>query len=318
MASKKATPDKTKKQKKADWRASFVSKYPQYAKILDGGEGEAASRSVFGDELIDLILDVAQKPDNYMLDTDAGAAAFDAKVVATPYYNQTADSAKAFDALTDGERADKILKNKATIASKYGDLGLTEAELNTVTESATKRNLSGAALDYYIGTVAGSRPRGKEDLLGSLDAAAYKKVAKAYGYNPPDLNDEILAAIQGKQFNGSIPTLDSIKAKGLQLAKAAHFQLSPQLDAGLTLDEIFSPYKEIASRTLELAPESIDFMDPKFRAAFGSMTDRPPTLGEWQDMIKSDTKYGYENTKQAKSDAVKMVSTMARVFGEVI
>ena len=116
MASTKATPDKTKKQKKADWRASFVSKYPQYAKILDGGEGEAASRSVFGNELIDLILDAAENPETYMLDTDAGAAAFDAKVFATPYYNQTADSAKAFDALTDGERADKILKNKATIA----------------------------------------------------------------------------------------------------------------------------------------------------------------------------------------------------------
>jgi len=318
VASKKATPDKTTKQKKADWRAAFVSKYPQYAKIIDGGAGEAESRSVFGNELIDLILDAAQNPENYMLDTEAGAAAFDSKVFATPYYNQTADSAKAFDALTDGERADKILKNKATIASKYGDLGLTESELNTITESATKRNLSGASLDYYINTVAASRPRGKQDLLSSLDAAAYKKVAAAYGYKPQDLDDEILAAIQGKQYNGSIPTLDSIKAKGMQLAKAAHFQLAPQLDAGLTLSEIFDPYKEIASRTLELAPESIDFTDPKFRAAFGTMNERPPTLGEWQDMIKSDSKYGYENTKQAKSDAVRMVTTMARVFGEVV
>jgi hypothetical protein len=317
VATKKAD-KKTVKQQKADWRSAFIAKYPQYAKIVDGGDGEAEARSVFGNELIDLVLDAAENPDKYMLDTDAGTRAFDAKVFATPYYNQTADSAKAFDALTDGERADKILKNRQTIMSKYGDLNLTSAELDTISESATKRGLTGASLDYYINTVAGSRPRGKQDLLNSADAAAYKKVAKAYGYNPPDLDEEIFAAIQGKQFNGSVPTLDSIKAKGLQLAKAAHFQLAPQLDAGLTLDEIFTPYKDIASRTLELAPESIDFMDPKFRAAFGSMSERPPTLGEWQDMIKSDTKYGYENTKQAKSDAVRLVNTMARVFGEVI
>lgn len=317
MATKKAD-KKTVKQQKADWRSAFIAKYPQYAKIVDGGDGEAEARSVFGNELIDLVLDAAENPDKYMIDTDAGARAFDAKVVATPYYNQTADSAKAFDALTDGERADKILKNRQTIMSKYGDLNLTSAELDTISESATKRGLTGASLDYYINTVAGSRPRGKQDLLNSADAAAYKKVAKAYGYNPPDLDEEIFAAIQGKQFNGSVPTLDSIKAKGLQLAKAAHFQLAPQLDAGLTLDEIFSPYRDLASRTLELAPDSIDFMDPKFRAAFGSTTERPPTLGEWQDMIKSDTKYGYENTKQAKSDAVRLVNTMARVFGEVI
>lgn len=317
MATKKAD-KKTVKQQKADWRSAFIAKYPQYAKIVDGGAGEAEARSIFGNELIDLVLDAAENPENYMLDTDAGARAFDAKVFATPYYNQTSDAAKSFDALTDGEKADRILKNRATITSKYGDLNLTASELDTIAQSVTKRNLSGAALDYYINTVAGSRPRGDKDLLESVDAASYKQVASAYGYNPPDLDKEILAAIQGKQYNGSVPTLESIKAKGLQLAKAAHFQLAPQLDAGLTLAEIFSPYRDLASRTLELAPDSIDFMDPKFRAAFGSTTERPPTLGEWQDMIKSDSKYGYENTKQAKNDAVRMVNTMARVFGEVI
>jgi hypothetical protein len=315
MASKKAA--KQPVAPKQDWKATFIAKYPQFKNILDGGPGESEARNVFGDDIIDLILDVANNPSQYDFTTQAGLDAFDSKVYATKYYNETSNAAKAFDALTDGERTDKVQTNRVKIASEYGDLGLTKAELDDIAATVSRRGLAGIAASQYINTVVGSRGRGKEDLLESADAAGLKKVADAYGYKPSDLDDQILAAIQGKEYDGEILTADSFKRKGVALAKAAHFQLAPQLDAGLTLAEIFSPYRDLASRVLEMAPESIDFNDPKFSLAFGTRDKPAMSLSEWMETMKTDPKYGYDKTSQAKSDARAMVMSMAKAFGKV-
>lgn len=308
---------KEKTEPKQDWRSAFIAKFPQFAKLVDGGPGEQEARAKFGDDLIDLIQDVAKRPNQYDFTTQAGVDAFNAKVKATKYYNETVESAKAFDAMLDVDKADKIRANRITIANGYGDLGLTTKELDDITLTATRRGLTGLALSQYVNSVVGTRARGKQDLLDSLDAQALKKVAADYGYNPPDLNEQILAALQGKEYNGEAITVDTFKKKGVALAKAAHFQLAPQLDAGLTLAEIFSSYKDVAANTLELAPESISFNDPKFRTAFGGPNTPPPTLGEWETMLRTDPKYGFENTKKAKRDAMSMAMTIAQMFGEV-
>ena len=132
-----------------------------------------------------------------------------------------------------------------------------------------------------------------------------------------NLDEQILAAIQGKEYDGELLTADSFKKKGIALAKAAHFQLSPQLDAGLTLQEIFSPYRDLASRVLEVAPDSIDFNDPKYSVAFGTKDKPSMNLSEWMETLKSDPKYGYDKTSQAKNDARAMVMSMAKAFGKV-
>lgn len=309
---------KTKTEPKQDWRSAFTARFPQFAKLVDGGPGEQEARSKFGDDLIDLIQDVAKRPTQYDFTTQAGVDAFNAKVKATKYYNETVESAKAFDAMLDVDRADKLRANRITIANGYGDLGLSAKELDDITLTATRRGLTGLALSQYVNSIVGTRGRGKQDLLDSLDAQALKKVAADYGYNPPDLNDQILAALQGKEYNGEAITVDTFKKKGVALAKAAHFQLAPQLDAGLTLAEIFNSYRDVAANTLELSPESISFNDAKFRSAFGGPNTPPPTLGEWETMLRTDPKYGFENTKKAKRDAMTLATTIARTFGEVL
>jgi hypothetical protein len=309
---------KNKTEPKQDWRSAFIANFPQYAKLVDGGPGEQEARSKFGDDLVDLIQDVAKRPKQYDFTTQAGVDAFNAKVRATKYFNETVESAKAFDAMLEVDRADKIRANRITIANGYGDLGLTSKELDDITVTATRRGLTGLALSQYINSIVGTRARGEQDLLDSLDAQALKKVAADYGYNPPDLNKQILASIQGKEYNGEAITVDTFKKKGLALAKGAHFQLAPQLDAGLTLAEIFSSYRDTAANILELSPESVSFSDPKFRTAFGGPNTPPPTLGEWETMLRTDPKYGFENTKRAKRDAFKLSTTIAKMFGEVL
>ena len=310
-------PKPKQKALETDWKAQFIAKFPQFAKILDGGSGEAEARQVFGDDTIDLVLDVAKNPTNYDFTTQAGLDYFDSKVYSTKYYNETSSSAKSFDVLTMGEREDKIKVNRNTIASNYGDLGLTVSELDKIAKDATRRGLSGISLNYYVNSIVGGRARGKQDLLESADAQALMSVADAYGYKPTDIEDQIAAGIQGKEYNGEIITAETLKRKGIARAKATHFQLTPQLDAGLTLAEIFQPYRDTAAKILELAPDSINFNDPKWSVAFGDTTKPPMSMGEFLDEIKSNEKYNYGNTKQAKSDAQRIVQTLAEAFGKV-
>lgn len=305
------------KAKKQEWRAQFAAKFPQFAKILDGGAGEQEARQTFGDDLIELIIDVAKNPDNYDLTTQAGINALDAKIYATKYWNETTAAAKAFDSLTEGERLDQISTNRINIANAYGDLGLTTTELDEISKTATRRKLTGIALSQYINSKVGARARGRQDLMETLDAQALRKVAKQYNYNPSDLEDQILAAIQGKEYNGEIITSDTFKKKGMQVAKAAYFNLAPQIDAGLTLDDIFSPYRQVASRVLEMPENAIDYSDPKFSVVFGSPSTPQPSLTQWETILKTDDKYKYKFTKQANDDAKRMAMTIARAFGKL-
>jgi len=303
---------------KSDWRAQFAAKFPQFARILDGGAGEQEARGVFGDDLIDLVLDIAKNPDNYDLTTQAGVNALDAKIYATKYWNETTNSAKAFDSLTQADQLDQISTSRINIANTYGDLGLTTTELDEIAKTATRRKLTGIALSQYVNSKVGDRARGKQDLMETLDAQALRKIAKQYGYNPTDLDDQIVAAVTGKEYNGEVITADTFKKKGAQLAKAAYFNLAPQIDAGLTLDEIFSPYRSAAARILDKPENSIDYMDPKFSVAFGGPQTPQPTISEWEAMLKTDDKYGYKFTKQANDDARRLASTIARAFGKLV
>ena len=114
---------------KSDWRGQFAAKFPQFAKILDGGAGEQEARGIFGDDLIDLILDIAKNPDNYDLTTQAGVNALDAKIYATKYWNETTNSAIAFDSLTQAEQLYQISTNLNNITNTYCDLRLKTKEI---------------------------------------------------------------------------------------------------------------------------------------------------------------------------------------------
>jgi hypothetical protein len=165
----------------------------------------------------------------------------------------------------------------------------------------------------------GGRARGRSDLLNSLDAQALKKVARSYGYNPADLDDQILSAVTGKTYEptGTVITADTIRQKGQMLAKSAYFQLADKIDAGLSLDEIFQPYKSLAARVLDRSEADIDFNNPIYSTAFGNKEQGQPTLSDWERMLRTDAKYGYQYTTQANQDATNLGLSIAKAFGKV-
>ena len=67
-----------------------------------------------------------------------------------------------------------------------------------------------------------------------------------------------------------------------------------------------------------MSPSDIDWLDPKWGVVlngFGGST--PYSLNEWQRMIRSDTKYGYQYTKAANEQAASFAEMLGTKFGAV-
>jgi hypothetical protein len=148
------------------------------------------------------------------------------------------------------------------------------------------------------------------------DADAIRIAARAYGYNVSDA--EMQAALTGGMYNGVAVTQDSILQKAQKSAKGKYFHLADQIDAGLSLEDIFSGYRNYAADALEIDPNQIDFTkDSKWARAFGTKETGQMSLTDWVTTIKSDPSFGWQFTKQANQQATDIGLTLARAFGKV-
>lgn len=303
-----------------DWRATFAEKFPQFIRLIDGGAGEAEARAIFGDEVVNIILDVAQNPDQYDFTLASGVEAFRGRLASTPYYQNTSASRREFDTLTPGEQQERIKNARIDLASQFGDYFLTVKELDMLSKEVARSNLQGVARQQYVASKVGTRARGRGDVLTTVEADEIRKIAKAYNYKPSDLDDQIFSAVTGQVYGptGTVITADSIRAQGQQLAKAAYFHLAPQIDAGLTLEQIFSPYRQRAARTLERSESDIDFNNPLFNMALNpTQNGQQMTLSEWDRLIRTDDRFGFQYTQAANQDATNIGLSIARMFGGI-
>ena len=94
--------------------------------------------------------------------------------------------------------------------------------------------------------------------------------------------------------------------------------MADQIDAGLSLEDIFSGYRNYAADALEIDPNQIDFTkDSKWARAFGTKETGQMSLTDWVKTIKTDPTFGWQYTKQANDQAASLAVNLARVFGKV-
>lgn len=96
--------------------------------------------------------------------------------------------------------------------------------------------------------------------------------------------------------------------------------LMSAIDRGVTVTEWASPYRAMAANTLELAPESVDLMDARFRRALDGGRDekgQPMTmsLSDWERTLKTDASYGFDRTKGARQQAAQLASSVLTDWG---
>ena len=291
-------------------RAEFVKLFPQFAASFDGGEKEQAFVDSFGRDLVDVWIKVI-KGDYGNLETDAEKSAYQADIERTAYGQRTSQAEQDFDFNPAGQN-ELIRIKKNDITKQYADLQLDASQLDQIAREAARKNYVGDDLKFAVYSFAyGAKPA---TVMESELADTIRNAGRAYGYNVSDA--ELKAALTNTPYNGAMVTEDSIRQKAQRAAKGQYGHLADQIDAGLSLDDIFYNYKAYAARTLGVDPGEIDYVnDPKWAEAFGSKDQGQLSLNDWLYKIKSDRRYGYQYTPQAEKEVADVVMSLEKAFG---
>ena len=103
-------------------------------------------------------------------------------------------------------------------------------------------------------------------------------------------------------------------------AKSLFPSLAGAIDQGLTVSDYADPYRQLASQTLGINPNSVSFLDPKWRKAIDQVDPKTGnrtvmTLADWTTMLKKDPAYGWDKTPQAATEAANLTTKLAQMFG---
>lgn len=209
-----------------------------------------------------------------------------------------------------------------TINTSVGDLGFDSTNFNKFVTSAANFGWTGDRLKQETyreafrknddGTYANSTAR--QRVVASNDYKRIEGIARAY-FNP--ISEDMVA----KTLTGEMST-DDVDRQQRELAKTKYAHLGGLLDQGFTMSDLTQPYQKIAGNLLEKDPNTVDMTNTDFEAAYNytdeSGNKRLLTSGEWQRMIKSDAKYGWQNTDNAKQSAQRLALSIAQSFGRLM
>lgn len=194
-----------------------------------------------------------------------------------------------------------------------------------------------------------------------LDHTALSKLAWTslrYGWSGQQLTNAIVAQgkmdLSGKSPNGALTTADNLKEAAAQYmvpvsqqsllqwtkqiqagqmsvqdfngylkeqAKSLFPALSGAIDRGVTVEQYADPYRQQAAQTLEVDPQSIDFMhDPKYQKALFQIDPKTKdrtamSLADWGTYLRGLPEFA--KTAQANQQAAGMASSILKTFGEV-
>jgi len=152
---------------------------------------------------------------------------------------------------------------------------------------------------------------GKFNSAGGLAAAGVadlKSNVASYGIAHLYTQDQ-LNSIQDKIEKGTLDkntVMNEFKSKAI----SAYQSLAPQINAGLTVEDVISPYKTLYGTTLELDPKTADVSDPNFTGKIFMQDPTDPTkqilkpLWQYQADLKKDPRWAYTDNARADLSSV--------------
>lgn len=241
-------------------------------------------------------------------------------VKSTDWWKHNGEKARAWYALrrTDPGEAETTLQNLADqLADDAGKLGFTlererarqlaDQALSAGMSPQEVENLLVSEFDYQPGVTRGE--------LGLL-ADRLKQYASTYIVPLSDQAiDQWVTQILRKEQDEA-----SFQGYIREQAKSLFPHLSAAIDAGTTVSQYVEPYRQIASRVLEVNPADVDFTQAKWSQAINlvdpeSGQRQAMSLSEWEHYLK--TLPEFRETQGANFAVDQLDDLIGRTFGRV-
>lgn len=251
---------------------------------------------------------------------------FDAMIRSSEWWKNTNDFIRQWDlkertpgSTAGKEVADRVQEMQDYALSEFG-VSLSPESLRAWARQSLRERSSTLTWQNGVGGIIekGTTPGAVDQLRTGNVGEKLRRINAQYGY---DVSSDYFNKSVANIANGTL-TEEMYENEVKTQAKTLYGQdVGQLLDQGYTLEDIASPYLQVAANTLEMPVDSMVLSDPKFKAAL-DFTDekgqrRRMSLSEWQRKLRSDPQYGWDKTEQARQSADRAASTILRAFGKV-
>lgn len=300
---------KAGKQPMGDWLTVFKQEFPQYQYLLD--------EKTFGADMTALLQRAVTEK---WYDSDQLETLMTQNFAGTQYAKNTTTAQQNFDKLTPANKQAQIDQFKLLVQQSFGNLQFDDATLTNIATKAARDNRQGKALELYVYQESFAKPVGGTEFaqptaatraLTSSAADEIRQIGRDYGSRVTD--QEVQDVLTGKT------TIDSLRQTYKMAAKRWYKGAADDIDAGVTVEQLFRPYKQYAAAILGKPIDQIDLIDangaPTIYASALEGADGPMSISEWTQKLKSDDRFGWQFTDEAKQKATSLVMNLEKAFG---
>lgn len=230
------------------------------------------------------------------------------------YALQGSDPAKAH------ELADAKYKQIHRWADELGVL-VTADDLNTLTDQAMRAGVSDDLIKESLAHTFKLSTLGGKDHPAGVAATTVQQINSLVSDYAVQISDQTKEQWTQQVLAGTI-TVDDFKGYLSTMAKSRYAGLTQALDRGITVRQYAEPYVQMAARELEIDPSSVDLSDPKWQSFLDFRDPKTGeagqmTMAEWLHTIRTDSKYGYDQTTGARQTSAQLATALAQTFGAI-
>lgn len=245
---------------------------------------------------------------------------FKGRLMATTWYRTHSEVQRRFDELERRDpttAASEIAAQKAKLSDQFSQQGiqiddarLTQMARTTLAYGSTPeeiQDMMAAEFHYQPGSAAGA--------VADTETQV-RSLARDYGVQ---VNDQQMGDWIGKIISGEF-TIQSLQDLVRDSARSKYLGYAKQIDAGLTVRDIASPYLTSYSNILETDPQNVDLEDPLIQKALQGSMDKqgqvvPQTVYDFEKSLRRDPRW--LKTRNAKDSMSGLALRIGQDFGMV-